>query len=116
MPGTFHIPTWAHHIRSHWRDIASGDDFRPNDLTEELRLDWDALTSAEKEEIRALAAQAAKSIKKYKDGGHQQRAMQMADEVAHAMAELVTEERIQPKPRRRLPDGHRELAALIRRR
>lgn len=110
-----HFTPETQHLRSYFRDLAAGSAFRPSDLTEEMRVDWAGLTSAEKAEIQDLTKQAASTIAALRDGGHLQKAREAADETAAAVANVVGD-RIAPTPERKLPDDPRALAALIRRR
>lgn len=109
-----HFPPETAHIKSYFRDLAAGSNFYPDDLTAELRLDWDELTFSEKADIRDLTKKAAKEVKALKADGFQQRARERADEAAAKVVQIAGE-RINPKARRKLPDDPRELAKLIRR-
>ncbi len=111
----YYFPPETQHVKSFFQDLAAGAPFRPQDLTTELRLDWEELTMDEKRQVRDATRQAAARIKALREEGSLQAARELANEAAFNVLKTVGE-RITPPPARSLPDDPRSLAALIRRR
>lgn len=109
-----HFNSENQHLRSYFRDLSSGATYRDQDLTEELRLDWDELTMPERKQVRDVARKADREIKALRADGHFQKARQLADESAAEVRDLVGE-RLTPKPKRKDPVDPRGLAALVKR-
>lgn len=103
-------------VRSHLRWCAQGGRWTDADLVDDLHADTEQMTAAEVAEAKRVAREGAERAKAAWAEGSQQRALQIADEVAADVAALIGDRIISDRKLNPTSDDPRELAARIRRR